>query len=518
MHLGIYRIDPVGGQSTLVLDASANNAYDVRVTYGDHGFETLTATIPLPFANAWQLYDYGEPLRVMLRYNAVILFDGRLSGATIIADEDGERLDIVAHGWWDAFEDILYTAFWSTTSTQGWRPILETEFSTSGGASPKRFSFDSNNRILVSPNKNEMFHWNLGGIMAYRLPDRGRRPATRLSFDYVSVFPTTSWVSVFWSWSSAPSNASWTLISSAIFQTGSGSGSATYTGSWAGAVSIGIVYNVAPPGAALTEDTGTQYLRATNIRLASATPPITLPMILADIIAAVHERNPNTFGDVIIEPGLTFPDITDAVYEDANPKDILNDLAAVGSSDGDALRIDVWENGRITIRKARTPRRTWYVDVSALSIRLPLDTVYNRVYARYQDGEGWRLRTTTAEDAMSVVRHRIRRERMVRAETTSLSEAERQRNMTLALNAAPRHTARIAIAALENEHGQRMPLWSILPGDILIIRAVPSPYGETTQIARTLRVRRVEYDADNDIALVEPEELSPTIETALAQR
>lgn len=488
----------------------------------EHGYESCEVSVPRRLTEALALvYQVQAPpiLRVTDGAGAR-LFEGRLEDPSIAAGDQSSGIRLTAYGYQNAYRDVPYTALWSTQDTSAWRPVLETE---QGGWSPQRYTFDTSNRLFISPNKGDVQGGpvgarNIGGL-AYLAPDRGDRIITRVSFDYTTVFPSTDWILQVGWYSAAPSGATWTSISSANIVTGSGSGSVTQTLTGS---PVAVEIRVFPsfnPGVALTQESGTQFARITNLRVTTATPTIsgsTIASALVDFVSSVNSGQVDAGKEYILNPSY---DLTDEVYEDVYPADILDKLAALGDNQipPRLWQWAVWEDRKLRFEPRGTNARTWYVNAGSLELNRTLSQLTNSAYGVYQDASGRTLRTATATDSASVAAYGITRRQAVSADTVNAAQAAVTRDAVILDGRRLRPQVNIAFDALYHASGARVPVYYARPGDTIVVRNVPPQRGEAAGTGVTsFRIVTTEYQ--NGVNTVTPESPVPTLDTLLARR
>lgn len=512
IHLGIYK----GHTGPLLLDAGARGARGVKASTNKHGFERLTGTVPLTLAEAWQLYDYGTVPWVRLRDNGYTIWEGRLADPELVT-ENGDGIALNAYGAWDALGDIPYTTLWSHSGTADWRPIQTTEIAN---VSPNRYRFDNNNRLYITLDKSSSYQSTTYAAYAYRLPDRGTQFAYEVDGTYVTNLPNTTWrIGVLW-YSAAPGDAAWTQISSVAIASGTASGSfaQVLTGSPV-AVALFLQYNSGTPTTPGGE-ADTYYARFSNVRVLARPAPVTAQHIIQDIAYQAYLANPTMIANNLagIGAGLTLPDILEAVYEDDDMRRIIDSLIARGDSSGNLLEAAVWENRQVIMRQRGAAARSFVIDASSLRLRRPLDGMQNSVYATYKESDGFALRTATSNDAASIARFETTRRGYVDADTTSSSEAARQRDVVLTDKKLPSPAASYDMTQLRDGFGSLWPAYMLRAGDVLNVRGIPSGFGATVDRLRTVRVGRTDYDVDTDTMLFEPDVALPLLDVMLAQK
>jgi hypothetical protein len=287
--------------------------------------------------------------------------------------------------------------------------------------------------------------------------------------------------------------------------TGSGvaSGTFVYDPVPAGAlvVFLGLrVFNITPPP--LNAGTDRHFARATNVRLAAKTPPVRSSDIARDVIAAAREGNEFWIVGGAVEE--TNDDVVEALYEDADPREVLETLARRINY------VPFCERGTVAFRSQSSidaHAQKWTVSPRVVSLARGVEDVATRVYATYraQDGNET-LRTATIDAPLVAVG--FRRTRVVDARTTSLTTAEAVRN-AYALTQRDLST-RIRVRARERDLLCRgTPTAGAIPRayDSLDIEGAPLPTA-----ARIGSVAKDFLSGELDIELLSP---ADTLENAL---
>lgn len=508
LALQIY--DAPGG--ALLLDASPQ-ASGVTIATNEHGFESLRANIRLSFAEAFRLYDRpGLPHVALSDAAAGVAWEGRLEDVAIT---DG-GVAITALGYWRALADAPYTALWSDSSVAEWRPVLPSEDAT---REPARWQMDNNNRLYLAPRKGETFGTPnyYAGEYTYETPAGGERTITTVTFTY-ALFAPVGWTGFLRSQTRAWATPAveWSLAGNGALQSG------TVTQNLAtprDRICFGLYFGNA--AAAYAGETGATYLRITGLRVKTTTAAtVTADAIagaLATYVNGINSTQISASGALIASPAL---DLTDELYEDEAPADILTRLAALGdnATPPKQWEVGVWENRLLHLRVRGSAGRAWYVDAAGLELERSLETLRNAVYAVYRDAAGVTQRTAAATDAASAARYGLTRRAALRADTTSATQAGVQRDAYLQDRKDPPARAGITIWAIYDAAGARWPLYAVRSGDTITLRNLPPTLSGDVDRIRTFRISRTEYKCDDDTLSVEPEEPAPSLETMLARR
>lgn len=217
IHLGIY--DTATGP--LILDATARGARGIVASTNEHGFERLTATIAMPLAEAYQLYQYSALPWVRLRSNGQTIWEGRLSDPELFVEEDAAGVTIEAFGAWDALSDIPYTALWSDTRVDQWF-VLTSQMSANEFNA--RFTFtQDDNALTIAANNGALMGAtpaNIVGRLGFVLPSQSSRLITNISFDFDHDVQSGTWLTgVQEATAPEPINGAWTFHANAFLRT-----------------------------------------------------------------------------------------------------------------------------------------------------------------------------------------------------------------------------------------------------------------------------------------------------------
>jgi len=551
-----------------------------------HGDESLQLSAHLSMSSAFERYDRAGTPHAIVTDGAALPFQGRVEDIAV----HGDGLDLTAFGYQRALSDPRYTALWSTTGVAGFRPIIATELST---AVPDRFTFDTNNRVYIAPQKNATFGTTGAakfGMMCFIPPDDGTRDIIGASFDFVFVAPAALWRAAFQTRTAAFVGVAnpWLITSPAP---GTTTGTVHVTFAAAPIVNFFMDFNAAD--AVYAGETGASYLRITNLRLVTSTTNrvnttltanrnagvnvtatvvstarmyvgqqlqigsggansetlivlsigsstqfnatftfnyvinetiqahvIYADEIVKDLVSVTSAQNstqllPDT--SQVTSPAL---DLFDELYEDAIPSDILDHLIALGDN---ATIPNQWEWGvtgqrQLYYRVAGAASQTWYVDVTALTVQRSLNQLFNSAYAVYADASGRTLRGPVATDADSVLQRAITRRRAVSARTTSLTQANVQRDASLDDSADPPPRFGLTFAAVYNSVGGRVPLWLPRAGDTIVIRNLPPTISVNIDQIRSFRIARSSCDLIARTLTIEPEVPLPSVQALLAHQ
>jgi hypothetical protein len=505
--------DQPGG--TMLADWSSR-VQNVASASNEHGFEGLTATIPLHLVRAFRYYEQPGAFHVCIYNGGRVVWEGRMEQPSITADSvRGDSLEITAYGYSRAYKDVPYTALWSDTRYSSW--TVPTAVS-SADTYAQRYELDNQNRLYFAPRKNEQFGIGATTIIAYQLfaiPSQSVRQITSISYTY-ELTPGTNWQARLYRLDNSNTILSvpWSLTSSGGAQTGTQALTLTACDRVAFAL-----YNTGAV-ATYTGETGDVFLRITSIRVKTTTSStVDASEIAKALLARMNAINPSqvaAYTSGIQSQGL---DLTDIIYEDAYPADILDDLIARGDNQSPPRRWywRVFEDRKLEVLPQSSAGQTWYVIAASLKVVRSLDDVRNSVYAVYQDASGTTVRGAASTDNLSINRYGMTRNAAVNVNTTSASQATIQRDATVTDQKNPFPSAAITFDAIYYTTGVRGAFDQLRAGDVIHLRNLVVNSVEIDRLT-TMRLSRVSWDHDTNSVQVEPETPLPLVDVLLAQQ
>ncbi len=554
-------------------------AESVEITDGDHGHESLTATIPMTEESAFRWYARTGVLWAVLSALGHIVFEGRIEDVAIVAG----GVQFVALGPWRSLSDRPYTALWSKSSTAGWRPATSLDFSA---YEPARWEIDNNNRLYIAPRKNETYPTGVAndvGTLTYAAPHNGERNITVCQFAWQFFAPTDWIIRLMRAQDDFSSRAVVSTIATGNGALQTGAFFATFSGS---PRLIFEFFNNTGGNATITQDTGTNYFRATAVRLATATTNkvdttlgttiaagtrtvtpgsmaniyvgqelviggtvsemVTVTAVTATTFTAVFAQAHNNtdtvkaivvYADEVVKeivsktnglnsdqlrnvtgliqsPGV---DLLDIIYEDAEAGSVVSELAARGDTSGRQYEAGVWRDREMHFRPRYSVSRTWQVDALNVEVSRTLDTMRNQMYATYQEAGLRRKRTssTTPGSGNSLGVDRpvgLQRRGFIDVQTTSLTQAERERDNRLNDTAIITPRVMFDVEALYDENNQGpYPLWMARAGDMVILRNLPPALGAAVDRLRRFRIKHKRYLVHENTLELTPELAPPEL-------
>lgn len=289
MRLALQLFDAPGGN----LLADWSNGVNIMPRTNDHGFASLTCFIPLSLADSFRFYDASQGKHLSLNYGAGVVWEGRVEDPKIV---DG-GLQVTALGYWRAFSDVPYTALWSKSGTAGWEIGINDE---NASFYDKRFSFDSNNRLFISPNKNQVFTSGVLGAYRHLIPDSSSRNLVGVEFSYVLDAPSG------WQCRLAAMTTAYALGTTIWEITSSGAaaaGSVHFSITGTAGLAFWLRHNTGTP-TVFTGENGASYLRITNLRITTSVASRINTSVAASISAGAQVVTPASMAGIGVGANL----------------------------------------------------------------------------------------------------------------------------------------------------------------------------------------------------------------------
>ena len=499
--------------TTLLADWSAQASPSfggggLRFSTNRHGFAALELPlVRVSPAEAFAVYEWpGTPHVVVSDAAAGVVWEGRVEDIGIVAN----GVTVRALGYQRALYDVPYSALWSVTTVSGWEPVTSSNLS---GHRPGRYQMDTNNRLYISPTAGETFgDGTHAGAMTLAIPHRSDRKLKKFACSYEMVLPT-DWKFRVITYDDAFGSSSTinTVTANGTTQTG------TLDLNLSDAERVNIdIRNNTTGDSTIPGDTGDYYLRLTGVRVKSTTSSdVYASEIVRGIVTYVSGINSGQLGSGKIDIEATTIDLDDALYEDATPAAILDELATLHRYEW-----GVYERQQLYFRPLGTGGRAWYVDVvTTPELDRTLETVRTSAYGVYQNAAGQTRRTIVATADGELLRYGIvRREALDVSTTTSATEAALHRDLFLDDRASAQGRGYIEFNALHDAAGGRWPLWMARAGDTVTMRNLPPTLTTDIDRIRTFRIGETDFDATTGRLTLAPEEPTPTLVTLVARR
>jgi hypothetical protein len=482
----------------------------VTLTENEHGFESLTGFQPMLAHEAFWLYDLAPAKWVLLTCGGFPVWEGRLEDRKL----DRGGFGFTAFGAKRALDDAPYTGLWSTKSFAGIRPVTGDELAK---AAPERWALDNNNRFWFGLVDGETYedddHY---GVQVFRHPHKASTLILEVDFSFDYLLPT-DWQVRLISYDEGFSGAVTEYTFTSAGSNSTGTTTVTLTGGKA--LITFQVRNNTGGNVTYAGATGAEYAKVTNLRIKGSTnAAIYADEIARALVAFASGLNAGQLSSatgLLQSPGV---DLTDEVYEDMLPAEIMTYLAEKGDDQTPPRKWEwgVWEGQQVYFRPQGDGALHWYVDAETLTLDSTLESLVNQAYTLYQSANNRPQRTDVETDAGSVARYGLARRGVMTERTTSATKAETARDTFLSTHKEIAPRASLTLFGLFDAGGARYPLWMARAGDTLTIRNLPPTLSPEIDKIRTFRMSRVSYNVDTDVLTPTPEYPLPTLAIQVA--
>ena len=247
-------------------------ATKLTMSSNEHGYESCSLSAPLSLAAAFQRYDRPGLPNALITDGAAVAFQGRVEDTTI----HGDGIDLTALGYSQVLKDVPYTAMWSVSGLETYRPQWN-----AGTTTNRKWTLDTDNATLnVGLVKNSIYALAERGELYYQIPNGSARQILGISFDF--AFLASANVTLRCSLYNAP----YTFVGNAISIVGTG---ALQTGSrLLNVISAGFsACDIAAFGLEATTahvyagETGAEYATISNIRIVTIDVRVSTTMTVA---------------------------------------------------------------------------------------------------------------------------------------------------------------------------------------------------------------------------------------------
>lgn len=172
--------------STLLADYS-HRVQGLTFASNNRGWAECSGFVPMGLDEAFSLYDHAGLLSVVITDSASgTVYAGRLEDVAIT----GDGVTLTALGYGRSLSDAPSTALWSATGVGDWRPIRDSE---RGDAQPDRYTFDTNNRLYMAPQKNSSLGTTTCAYLLFQCPDDSTRDLIGIDFAFEMLLPSATW-------------------------------------------------------------------------------------------------------------------------------------------------------------------------------------------------------------------------------------------------------------------------------------------------------------------------------------
>ena len=476
---------------------------NLTFTTGPHGFEVMRGKVKSTIREAVNQFDILPGKHVWLNDNQAIAFEGRIEEITI----EINGFSFVALGHWIALSDVPYTALWSDSSTSAnWR---EGTSNQNEKWQPERYSLKNIEELQIMLVRGERYNTgNHYGVYVYHAPHLDRNLVKEITYSYAYKLPT-GWVVIIRSYEEGLLTAGRTIedtfTSTGVLATGTKT--VTFASPRA-AFAVEVYNNSGVNLGSSPNQTGRDYAQITDIRV-KGTESATLfgdeiANDIVDFVAGINDGHLHSTTMLIQSQGQ---DLTDKVYVDASPADVLTDLATLGDDETPPRpwETGVWEDKMVHLRPVNDKAITWHAEMSDMRLTLTLSSMFNSGYGTYKSEHQRLMRGTTDDDLFSQKRYGvIRRAVADTGDSTSSAQAGIERDVLLEDQKYMLPNGSITVKSVQDPSGAHWPLWKVRAGDTIAMQVLPPTGEDLVDHLTTFRITSTLYDVDNDKLIVHP--------------
>jgi len=478
------------------------------ITANLHGDRDCRLQVDRPLAEALILYLRRGALHLEARCGDCVIWEGRVASPSLVA---GERAGwaATALGYWEALGDVPVTDLWSEADLGAWREVTAQD---RAGRTPGKFITRVGEVISIGLKNGVTYGTATRGGVIYQIPDGGTRGITQIGLTLTHYLPSSAFRAVV---SSVAAGTRTILLS--INGTGAVA-TVTQTLSIVDPADTLLIEIEAAAGAgAYTGSDDDHFVEVSAAQVRTTTGAALDPAtIVRDIVGQVAGANPGQISLDTLRIQATATDRSAARWEDADAREILDQLAADG--DGTApWEVGVGPGRRVFFRPRGTGGQAWAVTATELELAQDRADLANALYGTWEDANGRTRRTATAADETSVRRYGLRRVRAVATRDGGATQAQRSRDAALVDGASPKPEARWRFRTIRTLGGVPVPGWLVRPGDTITEVGLSPAYDGTVDRLRTFRIAERTYDLLTGEIDVVPEKPPATIDRLLAE-
>lgn len=486
--------------STSAKRVHTQSIIDLKFSYSEHGCDMCVFVASVSQDAAAAILANASVYHVVISSIGGNVWAGRAEQVSIVSG----GVEITAYGYWRALLDQPYTAMWSETKLTEWRLV---DASDLANRIPSMYSTDTNDRLFIAPTKDSVYGTGTEvGEWGYQIPSGSSRQITAISFDWTANLPT-DWYARVDRYTSAYSYQSTitTFLNPDDGAVSTGTVSQTFTA--CDRVHVAIYYGGGGTYT-YTGETGTNNLQVANVRIKSTTASTVTPnAVIADMLSLAP-----ALSSVVVSDTNSL-DLTDAVFEDKYPGDIIDYIARLGDTTGNRWEAGVDANRVLYYRSRGSNVKEWYADLLDLDFAREISSMWNSVYAVYKRPiTDTAVRGTASTDTASVNLWGVTRKMALPVDTTSSTTANYYRDVALADRKNPAVKTQLRVLPVNISD-----LWVVKAGDYINIRNLPPVIFGQLNFTR-VRIARTEYDATNNTITIQSEAPLSQLEFIMGQR
>ena len=504
LQAGIY------DQSTerLLLDFTHRFA-DGQMSNGSHGSQELSGVITGRLNRIFWLFADGlKGHKVEINYGPMTVWAGRIEVSEIVAG----GIRIVAMGLWRAFSDVLYTALWSTQKIGEFR-ITQPE--DKSDVFPDKFRFYKSGQMRIASVGGESYDssvWCHGGF-TYETPDGSDQQISEVTFTY-DFTGGTNWRTRLISWTRAwgSSNSEWELEGDATSQTGTEVASLSTARD---RIEFSLIWDNG--AATYSGESGDDFLVVSAIRIAAQATPIDSADVASALLSYVRAINSQFLSADTSQLEDASLDITELAPQDARPADILQYLADLGDSSGNAWEVGV-NNKTLYLRQMGSRGNTWYVDLADIRARRDLADMFNEGYGLSSDISNKDRRSSSQTEDAAKTREGVTRHAFTDTGTTDATDAAGQAAALISDLQNPTPRAAFEIAQLFAHAGSTKPVpgFMVKAHDTIVIRNLPPVLSAAVPDSFLVGEVTIDITSGRGIPVIKPILGLPTLTDILA--
>lgn len=470
-----------------------------------YGFGYCKFSLNWTLEKAAQLFRLKSVAYVRLGTGNKSYFEGRLEDIEI-----GNEIIVTAFGYYRAFTDLQVNDLWSTTQIDIWKPQPTTV--TRPTSRPEAYTYDFDDKIKISLNKNVVSSGNQFGAAYFFPPQNSTRLLDTIDFSYQYISPSISSAilaqKILDDFNASASNPNPWIIQGISTNL---AGKTTITDMAASGITIGFS-NSLIAGLLFVGETGSFYISYSGIRVGTS-PSISGGRLYADeilryTIDQVNNLNTNQLSSSFAGIQSPIYDLTDIWFTDKTGLDVVNELLSYPDTNGNSYELKIWENQKVLFRPKTSPN-TWYIDISEIQLNRTLDKYYNQVNSRYNNTMGRNMIIRLATIGFH------NRQTVLTLNTSDINIVTTAGNTLLSDYARKPPQSEISAMYVRDSNGSYQEAINIRSGDTIIIQNIPPVLFDA--IDNTFIVDETIADIQSGIVRIIPEKPIAQLETLLSK-
>ena len=491
--LSVTLLDGAGGKNIMSLDGIITG---LQFSTGIRGFEECQIDLIVDRSDRRRLFQRGGMPHIEITDQwAVPVWNGRVERITL----QNDTVTLIARGYYSALDDSTITSFYAMSDASKFKPFHLSLFA--GGAfNPGWWVLAADDRgMYFSPRKGETHGGSNNNGAQYWLSPHTGNEIYSVTFTYEFYAPA-GWDATLNGFDYTPNAAMtfvtrpWTLTGTGAVQTG------TTTQVFASTVQVAAFAmrntNVA---AVLAVDTGTYYLKITDVTVWALQSNIDTGAIVRDLISTASAVSTNQLSSATV--GVFAGKSTyDCVFNNTPYTDALAFVSAAGDSQNKEIEYYVTDDRALIYQRRGLYNRVWYIDESDFSLERGMEDVRNSIRASYKDAFGNEVFTDPVADNYSIDYWGLTRSVRVKSVGVNSTTATNVATTQVGILGQAVPSASMTITSVSDASGMRLPAYMLRANDIVVIRNID--YGSEDTL-NSFYVAHTQYNAMNDSMTVE---------------